>query len=178
MKNCSDIFEKLKEFKKILVTGPQRSGTTICGHMIAKDLQYRYVDEREVNVRSLFLLSQKLLNPEKIVIQCPVASAFVSWIDFPETCVVFMRRNCKEIKESEERINWPEELVELKNYFTNKGPIAQVRYHNWDIYQRPCMKVPYFEMPYESLKTHPLWVDKEIRIKKFSRRQYALEPQP
>ena len=39
------MFAELKKFKKIIVSGPQRSGTRICGKIIAHDLDYRYCDE-------------------------------------------------------------------------------------------------------------------------------------
>ena len=51
------MFEYLKEFPVVLVTGPQRSGTRICAKMIAHDTGHRFVDEREIHTDSLYELA-------------------------------------------------------------------------------------------------------------------------
>lgn len=40
------MFESLKKHKKILVTGPQRSGTRITSQIISKDTNYFLYDEK------------------------------------------------------------------------------------------------------------------------------------
>jgi len=165
--------EELKKFKKILVTGPQRSGTTIAGHMIAKDLNYKYYDERDVGVRSCTQLFKVLSTEELAVIQGPCFCSMAHWIDSPDTAVVMMLRNIEDIRASEARINWPEEKAELKNYFLDSGIISAVRYENWEKYQKPNMQVPYFELDYNSLSSHPMWLEKESR--KNFRREFTLE---
>lgn len=155
--------KELKSFKKILVTGPQRSGTTIAAHIIAKELGYKYYDERNVGVRSLSLLFEKLLSPEPAVIQGPCFCSLVQWIDSPDTAVVIMKRDVEEIRASEARINWPEEKRELQNYYRDEGVISAMRYENWEKYQKPNMRVPYFELEYSSLADHPMWLEKEAR---------------
>lgn len=163
----------LTPFKKILVTGPQRSGTTIAAHIIAKELGYKYYDERDVGVRSISLLIQRLLTDEPAVIQGPCFCSVVQWIDTPDTAVVLMVRDIDEIRASEARINWPEEKKELQNYFRDEGIISITRYENWEKYQKPNMRVPYFELEYSSLKEHPMWIEKENR--KNFRREFTLE---
>lgn len=154
---------KLKSFKKILVTGPQRSGTTIAGHILAKELDYKYYDERDVGVRSLSQLFDKLMSKESLVVQGPCFCSIVQWVDSPETAIVIMKRNIEEIVESEAKINWSEEKKELQNYYKDDGIISVARYKTWEKYQKPNMKVPYFELNYSSLKNHPMWIEKEAR---------------
>lgn len=170
-------FEQYKNYKKILVTGPQRSGTTICAKILAAELNYTYVDERKVGVRSLTELFNKLSNESNIVIQGPAFCSCCQWIDSPETAIIIMRRDVNDIKKSQLRISWEENNNELKNYFKTSGDIAEVRYHYWDEFQSKMMRVPYFEIEYESLKSHPMWVDPEQR-KNFTRRQTSLEEIP
>lgn len=42
------MFEHLSSYRNILVTGPHRSGTTICARMIAADTEKRFVIERDI----------------------------------------------------------------------------------------------------------------------------------
>ncbi len=154
---------QLKQFKHVLVTGPQRSGTTIAAHILANDLSYKYYDERDVGVRSLTSLFKVLFNEEPAVIQGPCFCNIVHLIDCPNTAVVMMKRSPKDIKESEIKINWPDEKKELINYFETNGNIAEIRYNAWEKYQKPNMLVPYFELDYESMSAHPMWIEKEQR---------------
>jgi hypothetical protein len=167
-------YEELKgldQFDHILVTGPQRSGTTIASHILAHDLEYKYIDERTVSVRSFTKLFQQLTSDIKSVIQGPCFASECHWIDTPNTAVVFMIRDTQEIRASQKRIDWKEEELELANYFRTKGPISELRYRVWNNFQKHMMKVPFFELDYQSLSSHPLWVEKEER-KNFRSRQW------
>src|SRR5690606_32596522 len=117
MKYSELIQQDLDKFKHILVTGPQRSGTTIAAHILAHDLKYEYIDERRVGVRSYTKLFQELTSDRNSVVQGPCFASDCHWIDAPDTAVVFMIRNCDEIVASEQRINWLEAPKYLANYF-------------------------------------------------------------
>lgn len=163
----------LEQHSRILVTGPQRSGTTIAAKILAADLGYTYVDEREVGVRSMTRLFEALKR-DKVVIQGPCFCSQVHWIDSENTLIVMMIRNVQDIEASQERIEWKEEELELRNYFRTVGKISNVRYKVWEDFQKPAMRLPFVELEYESLKSHIMWVDKESR-KQFDRRQFAVE---
>lgn len=167
-------FEHLKSFKKILVTGPQRSGTTIAAKIIAEELQYKYIDERAVDVRSLTKLYEKLTDKNNLIIHGPCFCSMIHWLDAPDTAVVLVRRDTDEIKKSEQKIGWNEEEFELKNYFTKQGTIAKIRYSVWENFQQPTMKIPAFELEYKSLSDHPLWISDRNN---FRRRQFSLKEQ-
>ena len=166
--------ENLDEFRHILVTGPQRSGTTIAARMLAHDLGYKYVDERKVGVRSYAGLFSELNRDRCSIIQGPCYSSDCHWIDTEETAVVFMIRDTDDIEASQKRIDWQEEEIELANYYKNRGKIATVRYYAWHNFQKEAMRVPYFELDYESLSSHPLWIEKPERTE-FHKRQWKLE---
>lgn len=152
------------KYTKILVTGPQRSGTTIVAHIIAKELGYKYYDERDIGVRSATALFGVLSKKEKLVIQGPCFCSLIHLIDSPNTAIVLMKRNIDDIRASEERINWEYEKEQLANYFREDGIISQVRYDCWEKYQKPKMAIPYFEFDYERASSHPMWLPKEKRL--------------
>lgn len=165
--------DPIRKYKRVLVTGPQRSGTTICARIIEAEFGHRYVDERKVGVRSLCKLVLAL-RESNVVVQGPCFSPCCHWIDTPETAVVFMIRDVGDIKASQQRIGWGWADYERQNYFRDAGEIADIRYEAWDRYQKPMMQVPYFEVRYQDLSVHPLWVDKESREKFTHHRQYKL----
>lgn len=51
-KDLEEVIQSLRIFNKILVTGPQRSGTTIAAQIIAADSAMPCVDEKEYGWRS------------------------------------------------------------------------------------------------------------------------------
>ena len=167
-------FKHLKKFKKILVTGPQRSGTTFAANIIASDLGYLYVDERHIGIRSLTALFTKLIDNNSCVIHGPCFCPVCHWIDTPDTAIIILRRSVEDIIASQLRIEWTHEESELLYCFSDEGPISKVRYNLFDKYQKKLLKIPYFEIEYEELASHPLWVDKDNR-KNFHPRQYKVE---
>lgn len=159
----------------VLVAGPQRSGTTIAAKILAQDLGWLCVDETEIGVSSLAGLMEALTAEGRSVVQGPCFSAIVHWIDLPRCGVVFMRRPLSDIRASEARIGWQGNYVlELRNYFTN-GCLPAVRYRAWDQNQRHAMKVPYWEVDYDSLSRHPLWIAKDDR-QHFTAKQTCTSP--
>jgi hypothetical protein len=165
------MFEYLANFQKILVTGPQRSGTTICAKMIAHDLKTIYVDERRViRGRDKNLpfhewlkgrIDTRLSQEVACVLHCPPASSFCHEFD-PEMAIVFMIRPIEEIIASQNRIGWKFEQQELSHYGTGlTGPIAKVKYEHWQIQKQKIKN--WFEVNYHSLSKHELWVSPEHR---------------
>ena len=65
------MFEHLEKFPRILVTGPQRSGTRIAATMIAEDTGHWFVGEEGIGVDSLNRLWRTLVTGRDVVIQAP-----------------------------------------------------------------------------------------------------------
>ena len=136
------IVDELRRFPTIVVTGPQRSGTTICAQIIADELGGHYIDEQEylVHFFDRFWAFLKAGN----VIHAPALSACCHLLP-PEVAVVYVRRNIDEIILSQEDVPsdagkmWTEveEPVELSKYFREPatGPIAKVKYDVWERFQ-------------------------------------------
>ena len=161
------MFGFLKPFRKILVTGPQRSGTRICAKMIAHDLNLTYIDENDIgwtapSIQRKDEFVRILRKCTGFVVQAPAMAHACHVVPDHETAVVFMRRDIEDIIASQERIGWDHEEAELAKYGGTFGPIAEVKYDCWTRFQRD--QIPHaFEMEYEALARHSLWIPKEKR---------------
>lgn len=165
------MFEQLKIYKSILVTGPQRAGTKIASRMIAADTGYKYVDEYVFG----FSVDRfvKAISVDSIVVQCPTMSSIIEYYAEDNTLVVFMFRDLEDIAKSEDRMGWTvgvyQELykfgmsvTEARMYRQSGGRTAPLKYELW-AGQKTVIK-HYLELEYESLSAHPLWIPKNERI--------------
>lgn len=167
-------------YHKILVTGPQRSGTTIASRMVAADTGHRCVDETEYRGGREKRLERLLADPEPMVIQCPNFCHDIERFAGPGRLVVLMRRDVEDIVRSQRRIGWDKAWKNKLRYrykvapWTLLRPVAEIRYRHWARHQRsriPC----WVELEYESLRQHPLWVPPEQR-RSFGPKQTAVSP--
>ncbi len=168
MGNCASpiltrpIFEWLGQFDKIIVTGPQRSGTRICARMIAYDTGYSYIDESKLRIDSLYHLWSIVRTERHFVVQCPALCRHIHLFDAEDSAIILMRRAIKDIIASQERIGWRWGKVELARYDRSEGIIAEVKYRFWEDYQRERIRHA-FEIDYASLSGHPLWISQNLR---------------
>lgn len=166
-----------RDFQKVLVTGPQRSGTTIAAHILAEELEYEYIDESVVGVADPGRMRDLLTDKDRIVVQCPGFSASVHHFATDDVLVVFMIRHPEDIAASERRVKWngheretrryaeqfgKHRLLELFERVTAEGKLADLTYFFWVIEQRHL--VPnHVELAYDDLSGHPLWIPKDDR---------------
>lgn len=175
----TEILPSLKAFDAVLVTGPQRSGTTIAARMIAHELGYRYVDEDDIGIHHPGR-AYEIMKQGGVVLQAPglchVAHNFTIRLNY---CVVLMRRPLEDISKSEQRIRW-RELYGGLNLFTEQRKyanafgicgdnIALIKYYVFDTIQKPMLGNRAFDLDYDSLKEHPMWQDERAD---FGARQY------
>jgi len=159
------MFEELAKYKRIIVSGAQRSGTTICARIISYELGYEYIDENDYKIHSVPKLKE-ILKFKNIVIQAPAMAHCIEEFSDDDTLIIFMRREIKDIIASQKRIGWDgNEKTELKKYGLDfnvkQKPISVIKYKKWEE-QKKFIK-HYIEIYYESLKGHKLWVDKKDR---------------
>lgn len=153
------MFEDYKKYKRILVTGPQRSGTRICAKMIAEDTGYEYLDDRTViHISEL----REAVKQDGVVVQCPGMARWIHWFGDDDTLIVWMKRPLKEILASEKRVNWGHNLNELATYGVEGGISSEVKNKFWVETQRGKIK-HFVEQDYKKLAKHRLWVDKKRR---------------
>lgn len=159
----------LASFSKILVTGPQRSGTRFGARVIAHDLGHEYVDEVKIHTDGLYALYVVVTQwtDRNLVIQCPALCRYVHLFGGnPDVVVVLMRREVQHIIDSMEHIAWREAFEHLEmfryppEYHTDN--IALTKYHYWSEHQRALID-NYLELSYEGLSDHPLWVPPQLR---------------
>jgi hypothetical protein len=164
----NELLPHLLVCRTILVTGPQRSGTTIGARVIAQERRFTYVDEEEIRVGDV-ALARQVLSREGVVLQAPGLCHLAHTLGVP---VVVMRRRIEDIELSQQRIGWTcehEELAKYGHFDQTRRGIAALKYHVWDSLQRhQCVS---FDLDYISLAKHPLWVEAENR-KTFAPRQW------
>jgi len=165
------MFEYLKKFEKIVVTGPQRSGTRIAAHMIAFDVGYGVLHEIMFRAHFEEKFRNILQHSKNIVIHAPAMSHVVHTLG-ENVAVVFMIRDREDIIKSEKRIAWPdfendreiEKYRELRRYYDNRlKKSCDVKQAVWDNFQKDMIKHRY-EVLFNSLKGHPLYKRKEDRL--------------
>lgn len=162
----------------VLVTGPQRSGTTIAAHILAGELGFQYVDEVAFNAHD-HRRAQALFSEGGVVLQGPGLCHVAHLYGCRGGAVVMMRRDCEAIHRSEERIGWRSERdgfnvrIEREKYEAMFGisgnNIALIKYYCWDTIQKPrCFG---YDLDYESMRRHPLWRPQSER-ERFGPRQW------
>jgi hypothetical protein len=165
------MFEYLKPYSHIIVSGMQRSGTTIAARMIQYDLEIPYC----------YWVGNKLgiitdIPPEggQGVYHAPGMSHLLHGFKSTEDAtfaVIWMKRDIEEIIESAYKVKW-DPTADIGNYpaFMNGIPdgtevdyptmvrrLAQEKINFWET-QKPLVET-YFEVEYESLRNHPLWLN-------------------
>lgn len=171
------MFDYLKPFNKVLVTGPSRSGTRICAKMIAYEIKHKYIDEGYFGSSDQTAFWKFMTFPESLVIQCPnmVRICHIAGAN-TEVAVVLMRRDVNDIIESQNNLRrfgstkrefeaWNRQM--LYYYGKTEGIISKIVYDYWDKVQKEKI-INWFEIPYESLRGHPMFVKKEDRMKYFT----------
>lgn len=169
MKN---IFEKLQNETRIIVTGCQRSGTRIASKMIAHDLELPYLDELEYQIHSESDFIEILQEHDRFVIHAPnwISMRLVPFAPIvKEVFVVYVSRSPKDICRSMERIGWQ------KNASTVLERLGVLNSEPWHMYAIPAMiqerwrrsirpqLTKYLGIEYVDLRNHPMWIDKEDR---------------
>jgi hypothetical protein len=173
-----DIIPLLKSFNTVIVSGCQRSGTNIATKILAEELGYQYICETQMVDWNLITK-----NPERgrgRVIHSPMnthklvqSSAAIG--------IVFMIRDHDDILASIKKL-WRRErssteLNEIAKYrglvhYDDMTRLPEVKYKYWYEVQKPALEGRGFELDYQSLSSHPLWIDKELRTK-FKSRQIS-----
>jgi hypothetical protein len=156
------MFTFLKTFDTVIVTGPQRSGTTICAKMIAHDTGLLFFREESFGVFELDELLKVAQENPGAVIQAPALSHAVDRIpnidQRDDIAIAFMIRSYEEVIASERRIGWGFADHQLANYPDYEPPVCIAKTEHWMTVQRYRIKHAY-EVKYHELREHPLWVE-------------------
>jgi len=185
-----------KKYRKLIVTGSQRSGTTICAQMVSADLGWEYIDETAVDVSSTDKAVCLIRYRENFVLQMPgilmKIDDVAGFLDNEGGAVIVMRRPYREVEASRRRIGWlPREDAELsvrqdlldransvdcplphpQAFLTRKLGLMEFRQMYIEHY---LQHLPHFlVLDYRDLTGHPLYVAPELR-RNFRPKQTAL----
>lgn len=154
------MFNSLSPSRFIYVTGPQRSGTTICARIIEHDLNFTYVDEEDYGIHEQDSLKEFIEGKEKLVIHCPGLARWIHEIATEEDAVIWLRRPVAEIVKSQQRIQW-DDTKERNKYLdvphlNLKQPMSEVKNEYWKMQRKQIEN--YMEVRYNDLKSHELFV--------------------
>lgn len=162
------MFEHWASHRVIVVTGPQRSGTTIAAAMVAADTGHELVREEAFNVHDPWLWRDLVSRPGQRVIQCPTMFAFVSELaERRDVLVVFMNRPLAEIHASQQRIGWAEADRQRElDRLGERGDPAEIKQRRWAAMDLPNGRT----LDHAALRAHRMWVEDRGH---FSARQIA-----
>ncbi len=159
---------RLVGFRRIIVTGPHRSGTTIATEMIARELGFESMLEESFEFYRADLL-HGLLRRRSIVVQCPALFDLMPQLSDEHTAIVLMRRPLHELDASRKRMYarrtgrqlsaQHQNVAQLRRLEADAGDdAARVKYERWDDWiARDLIHNP-VEIEYADLADHPLWV--------------------
>ena len=85
-------------YKKIVVVGNQRSGTTFTAKYLAKALNFKYVDESAFEINDVYKFIHAF--KDKTVVQAPALTIYIHKIITQDDLVVFMVRDWSDILKS------------------------------------------------------------------------------
>jgi hypothetical protein len=161
------------KYHKILVTGPQRSGTHIGAKILADLLHFNYIEESDFGINSFTKFQEKYNNLLKICVQGPAIAHKIHWLN-PSWFIVFMYRDIQDIIASQKRIQWKDEHIERNKYVNEfklsgsilKEPICIIKYRCFSEHQFPTIKYHTAKLNYGSLANHTFWIPKSERPKR------------
>jgi hypothetical protein len=162
----TDLVEAIRAFDVVVVTGPQRSGTTIATKVLAEALGIEAILEETFREDDLILFGAVITRHRPCVVQAPALSGAVHLLKAQYACVVFVKRSLDDVITSQERIDWTRthEFWEKSKYHhgADPRPIALLKADMWE-QQRHLLGRRAFDLEYESLTSSRLWVPKELR---------------
>lgn len=163
-------FGKFAQFDRVIVTGPQRSGTKIVANMISIATGFDLVRHQQMSLPGGVEAFKKSKN---IVLHHPSFVAFLRDVSDERTAIVYCWRYLPDILASEHKWKWKKNYPLELGYLKKQGYIRKVSEKHkpaklknliWKNTLEPTL-LNTFTVKYESLDTHPLWVPKEKRDK-------------
>ena len=187
-----ELLELCGKYKRIYVSGPQRSGTRYTTYALAKELREHtpiYSGKYKGDLQSI----RQWLggNVDALIFQCPHEThrlhiledvpynrPTVGYSNGYDNClVIWMDRNPEDVMKSEDRIGWHEkcfvneEIPKYVDMFSEYEDTIKKFKRNWYMktwvwnnIQKDLMKVDYLELPYETLVQAAGYVPKEQRV--------------
>ena len=154
------------KFDKIVIVGPQRSGTRFATWAIAHDLGLKFIDQRGIRINKFSHLVSALDTYDRVAIQGTGCTHCIHKLKRDDTLVVYVRRLPAHVLASQQRIQWQEETWEAAKIPEKYRiyPLCEGRFQYWRDEQ--CLSIPNWTiLPYDSLRQHPLFIDEKDRAR-------------
>ena len=168
------MLDQISEYRMVVVSGPQRSGTHVMAKIIADELDWIYIPDTEYSAEHNGDWAKYVLESHNVVIHCPHMSHMLHFVP-SDVAVVYMYRPIDEIEESFERVN-PGEVPccrteQMLFYPQPPGVVgspmgnvcAELKNNYWEAYQQIILGQRGFSFKYHDLESHPLFYKKEDR---------------
>jgi len=133
--NYNDVIQKLEHSKKIIVTGPQRSGTTFAAYAIANDLKLKFFKETTFDNENIVKFRHIIYTENEFVLQCPaMVDRLPELASYHDLEIIVINRNIDDIIKSQARIGWEWEQTEKDKFLpfhmeiNLEQPISQIKY--------------------------------------------------
>ncbi len=180
----TSMFEYLKGYRCIFVSGMQRSGTTICARMIQWDLKIStcyWAGVKTDRIERYFNNPNYLFtkyNP--LLLHSPGPSHCIHEYTAEDVAIIWMKREVEDVMASAKKVPWNPTRRAFSAYGIKTGSVLGIEnkvkalYHAKQNYWEKTQKFQiknWYEVEYESLAEHPLWLGKEDRGKKLKTRQ-------
>ncbi len=153
-------FHALDRFNRVLVTGPQRSGTKIVALMIASATNMAYVRRHRHPFMPKYL--QQFKSRCGIVLHDPSYVAFLENVQAEDTAIIFVWRSIDEILDSEIRHKWIGRAIEQG--YLGIGPDVDPAIEKQRIWEAGLWStlLNAFTVYYDDLRSHPMFcVDRD-----------------
>jgi hypothetical protein len=179
------MYENLKKFNKIIITGPPRSGTTIAGVIVAKEIGIPFIDETFYGSRIDAFFNWLHSIQEQVIIHSIYAirdlHLLADYLSVNNMAVIVVKRNTKDILESiknstkfDEKYGINDDVYKFFN--SKKETLPDDIYTNFEENSHKINNLSYVN--YEDFENHELFIDKDTRRKEFQHlKQVALDPE-
>ena len=160
----------------IIVTGCQRSGTTIASHILGLEKKWVVWTEEDwlPTTEGIYILKSMVeTGRTKLVIQSPTAlQAFLDiYHQIPQVHFIGMKRKTEDIIASMKRIKWYQE--EVYHYIDFYHDHIRIMNNQWCLLKQILPPETWTEVKYNELKEFPQFIPKEQR-KDFTSKQWQL----
>ena len=175
------MLKRCKNYSRVIIVGPQRSGTNFATKQLAQDLGLRYVGQYEFGYpdddpsREFKAL---LRDAAKIAVHAIQLTPWINDLEGGDTIAIYIVRKRSEILASENRVNWstagfplqkqlysirfPQQVDTLQIFERNSDMVN----YFWDNFVKNDLKIPYVEFRYDDFSSSEGWIPPHNRIYK------------
>jgi len=160
--HIKDLIKQIKQdhWTKIVIIGPEFSGTTISAWIIAKALKFEFISESFFKRLDCVDFRKKVKTRKDCVCQCPSLTSFAAAIP-SDIFIVVIKRDLSDILMEQRRAGFSYSEAEKRMFgdhhlFNMENPLAHVKYEfvSWIARDRKIETVDF-----TSLEGHKLYID-------------------